>query len=91
MEEKSPNCSWSAFHANRDRPGIRYASLDALLPLFHEKSTLPGMIKHGMNLVHEATSYLNSNQTPVLCVDQPLYAICKTIQWIYMESTNLSL
>ena len=39
------------------------------------------MIKHGMNIVKEITSYLNPGQIPVLACDCPIFAKCKCIQW----------
>lgn len=41
------------------------------------------MVKHGMNLIKDATEHVNPGQIPVLTVDQPLYAIDKKIQWIW--------
>ena len=34
-----------------------------------------------MSLIKAATDYLNSGQSPVITLDQPLYAIAKAIQW----------
>ena len=34
-----------------------------------------------MQLIEKVTNFLNPGQTPVLVIDQPLYAIAKTIQW----------
>lgn len=59
----------------------RAPSINALLPLFHEKSTSISMIMHGMKLVRDLTQYLNGNQTPVMCLDQQLYVLAKKIQW----------
>ncbi len=39
------------------------------------------MIKHGMDIIRNVTRATNPGQTPVMTVDQPLYAIAKTIQW----------
>lgn len=93
--ENSPNISWSAFHAKKERDNAekerdttererdipRLTSTSALLPLFHEKSTFPSMIKHGMDIVMNLTKYLNNEQIPVICLDQQLYTICKLIQF----------
>ena len=38
-----------------------------------------------MNLVKEAVEHLNPNQTPVLTMDQPLFAIGKEIQWLWPD------
>ena len=39
------------------------------------------MIYHAMSIIKAATEHLNPGQTPVITLDQPLYAISKTIQW----------
>ena len=39
------------------------------------------MIKHAMDVVLAAILKLNPEQTPVIAMDQPLYAIAKEIQW----------
>ena len=48
------------------------------------------MVRHGMNVVNGVVQHLNPGQTPVIAVDQPLFALAKQIQWswpeIYRES-----
>ena len=39
------------------------------------------MILHAMKLVKDAIEYINPGQTPIIRMDQPLYAIAKQIQW----------
>lgn len=39
-----------------------------------------------MRIVKETTAFLNPGQPPVICMDQPLYALAKQIQW--ENSTN---
>ena len=34
-----------------------------------------------MKVVQKAVSHLNGNQTPILAMDQPLFAIAKKLQW----------
>ena len=52
-----------------------------MLPLFYEKSATPAMIKHGMDVVKQATNLLNPGQIPVITFDQPLFALAKLVQW----------
>ena len=52
-----------------------------MLPLFYEKSATPAMIKHGMDVVKQATNLLNPGQIPVTTFDQPLFALAKLVQW----------
>jgi hypothetical protein len=56
-----------------------------MLPLFHEQAHSVSMIRHAMDVVHTATSKLNSGQVPVVALDQPLYALAKLIQWNWPE------
>lgn len=39
------------------------------------------MMEHSMKVVAKAVQHLNPGQTPVMVADQPLYAMCKSIQW----------
>ena len=39
-----------------------------------------------MDIVKQNTEFINPGQTPVLGADQPLYAICKQLQWQFPES-----
>ena len=54
--------------------------IDGMLPLFQESSSDPRMVKHGMEVVCRIVNLLKPSQIPVMAVDQPLYAIGKTIQ-----------
>ena len=74
------NISWSAHFASMQGP-VRPPALTALLPLFRDNAHSIAMIKHGMDLLRDATEHLNEGQIPVLTVDQPLYSITKKIQW----------
>ena len=53
----------------------------ALLPLFQESAHTVAMIKHAMDMVRCAVEHLNAGQTPVITVDQLLFALAKQIQW----------
>lgn len=79
------NLSWSAYHASKEEKE-KEIDLSAILPLFKEDSKSVAMIKHSMNVVQQAASFVNPGQTPVIAFDQPLYAISKTIQWNWKEN-----
>ena len=50
----------SSFHAARsDAVGQPKKGIEALLPLFHEKTATPEMIRLGMELVKKTTEHLN--------------------------------
>ena len=77
---------WAAFHSakqvEKDPP-----ALTALLPIFfYEKAATPAMIKHGMDVIRQATTFLNPGQVPVITVDQPLFALGKMVQWKWPTS-----
>jgi hypothetical protein len=79
--ETGVKLSWSAYHASTQAFSEKESDLHALLPLFPEKAATPAMIKHGMNVIKDATQFLNEGQIPVMTVDQPLFALAKYIQW----------
>lgn len=73
--------AWSAYHSayqsvTKDPPAV-----SALLPLFYEKAATPAMIKHGMDVLKQAITFLNPPQIPVIALDQPLFALAKMVQW----------
>ena len=81
--------SWSAFHASQLlTSGDDPLDFSSLLPLFYEEAKSTAMIRHSMNIVKQSVEFLNPGQIPVLTCDQPLYALAKSIQWIWSE--NLS-
>jgi len=43
------------------------------------------MIRHSMNVIRNAADHLNVGQTPVITLDQLVYAIAKLIQWKWPE------
>ena len=79
--DKEDYISWSAYFASLQSQAPRSQAITALLPLFHENAHTMTMIQHSMKIVKESVAYVNSNQTPVIAMDQPLFAIAKQIQW----------
>ena len=75
--------SWSAFHANHydflssDMP----TTTSCLLPLFQEYAATVAMVRHSLDIIKKLTGITNPGQTPVVAVDQPLFAIAKNVQW----------
>ena len=78
---KDATLSWSAYHASRSNITATVPSINAILPLFSEEATSPAMLRHCMDIVNAAVQHVNPGQTPVITVDQPLYAKMKQIQW----------
>ena len=52
--ENSENVSWAAFHAATQPPITRPTTINALLPMFHEKTRTHAMILHVMEIVENA-------------------------------------
>jgi hypothetical protein len=75
------SASWAGYHANLqpNRPSSEFIS--AIMPLFYEQAKSVAMIQHSMNVIRDATHHLNPGQTPVIAMDQPLFALAKQIQW----------
>ncbi|KAK3921529.1 Chromosome-associated kinesin KIF4 [Frankliniella fusca] len=78
--------SWAAFRSEQQSVTALDVSISSLLPLFHEKSSSPAMVKHAMDLVKSCTEFLNPGQTPVMCADQPLFTLAKLIQWNHPDN-----
>ena len=57
--------------------------------LFPDKATSVPMVKHAMHVVKDDIQFLSPGQTPVLGMNQPIYAIGKLIQWKWCN-TDLS-
>ena len=88
------NISWAAYHASQQSGPECPPAITALLPIFPGDSKSVAMIRHAMDVVHQAIQQLNPGQVPVVTADQPLYAIAKYIQWnwpaTHEESTSSS-
>ena len=81
--ESEENISWSAYMADRQIEDPQSPAITGLLPLFCESAHTLAMVKHGMNLIKQATDLVNPGQVLVLTADQPLYTIAKKIQWTW--------
>ena len=79
------NISWSAYMANLQIEDPRPPAITGLLPMFRESAHTLAMVKHGMDLIKQATDLVNPGQVPVMTVNQPLYALAKKIQWTWPD------
>ena len=77
--------SWAAFHAQSDERNDHELPISALMPLLHYSSNTASMMKHTLQVIQKAVSYLHANQVPVIFYDQPLYALAKQVQWHWPE------
>jgi hypothetical protein len=72
---------WAVYHA-RNSPSPSHQTRGALLPVFTEQAHDAATMCHVMGIAMKGIRHLNLDQTPVLVLDQPLYALCKQIQYI---------
>ena len=79
--DKEDYISWSAHFASLQSQAPQSQAFTALLPLFDENAHTMAMIQYSMKIVKERVTYVNPKQTPVIAMDQPLFAIAKQIQW----------
>ena len=72
----------AAYHAVRQQSSPTTKVVSAVLPIFHSAATR-SMMKHSLDISLSTTNFLNEGQITIVCADQPLYAICKQLQWLY--------
>jgi len=71
---------WSVFRSRRWPTYDEELTRTAVLPLLTEEAHTVAMMVHSMDVVAAATKFLNPQQTPVIVLDQQLYAISRQIQ-----------
>ena len=74
------NISWAAYHASQLPPSRILSSINAMPPLFSDEACSPAKICHCLHVIGAAIRHVNPDQVPVICLDQPLYALAKQIQ-----------
>ena len=86
-EELDPKdfVSWAAYRASKTPLSIYKPAIVAFLPMFTENAHSLAMIAHSMKVIKAAVQHLNILQTPVIALDQSLYALAKQIQWTLPE------
>ncbi|MES9881863.1 MAG: hypothetical protein ABW185_13375 [Sedimenticola sp.] len=74
--------TWAGFNSSlMDEDSIKPRAVTGVLPLFSDKAASVSMVKHAMSVIKDGIHFLNPGQTPVIGMDQPIYAIGKFIQW----------
>ena len=76
-DQPKMDISWSAYFATLQVSVSKPPAIVALLPMFRDGAHSPAMVKHGMDIIKQATDHVNPEQIPVLTLDQPLYALAK--------------
>ena len=80
-------CGWAKHHSSFQRFGNEISvGVNAILPMINKEVHRSDTMYHVMNLSNKITNFLNPSQTPVDTCDQPVYALTKTIQWMYPET-----
>ena len=77
--------SWAAYRASQASLTSYKPAIITLLPMFVENAHSLTMIAHSMRIIKAAVQHVNAGQTPVIALDQPLFALAKQIQWILPE------
>ena len=77
--------SFAAYHSAANVQPATAACNSTLLPLLPDHIQSPATVRHLMNVVVHITSSTNNGQPAVITADQPVYAICKSIQWTYPQ------
>ena len=77
--------SWGAYHSEKrnELPTKKVSS--AVLPIFYESAATASMMKHSLDIALATTEFLSKGQITFVCLDQPLYALCKQFQWTHPE------
>ena len=73
--------SWAAFRTLQTLQLSFRPAIISLLPMFVENAHSLATMAHIMNVIKAAVQHLNPSQTPVIMLDQPLFALAKEIQW----------
>jgi len=75
------------YHSNQDGKEGKNPepAISSLLPLFPDQAKSAAIICHSLNIIKACVDYLNYGQTPVVGMNQPLYAVAKQIQWNFPE------
>ena len=87
VENSESWCVWAKQHSSFQRLGTEISvGINAILPMINKEVHRLDTMYHVMNLNKKITNFLNPSETPVNTCDQPVYALTKTIQWMYPET-----
>ena len=79
--------TWAGFNSSRmHEDTVKPRAITGVLPMFPDKAASVSMVKHTMCITRDAIQFLNPGQTPVLGMDQPIYAIGKLIDWKWCDT-----
>ena len=55
------------------------------MPVLRDQAHDVATIKHVMDKIKDAVHFLNPTQSPVITVDQPLFALATQIKWTWSQ------
>ena len=77
--------AWASFHAAEKRSKLYPPGINTILPMLRDKVHTLNTQAHIMKENIKWTEILNPGQTPVDVSDQPVYALTKTLQFMYPD------
>ena len=84
--DNSDCLSWAAYHGSLQPHKDVPTAIIGLLPVLVDNAHTTALIRHAVTLVKTSIQHQNPGQTPVLGMDQPLYATAKGIQWCWPDT-----
>ena len=84
LNDQNPTL-WVVFHAMKCMPITKQPGISAMLPIWRDDTESPGTIKHLLDVLTNATGYLNPGQAAVVGFDEPRYDIAKKLQWYHPD------
>ena len=81
--DKSVKITWSSHNSLLEKSNQFEVGISSLMPLLRDQAHDVATIKHSLDMIEKAVSFLNPTQSHVVTVDQPLFALAKQIQWTW--------
>ena len=81
----SVKVTWASHYSHLAKDKHFEVGVSSLLPLLRDQAHDVATIKHALDKIKEAVTFLNPTQSPVVTVDQPLFALAKQIQWSWPD------
>ena len=77
--------SWASHYSHLAKDKYFDVSISSLLPLLRDQAHDVATIKHALDKIKEAVTFLNPTKSPVVTVDQPLFSHAKQNQWSWPD------
>ena len=83
---KLSNVSWAAFFASNEQQVSKEIVRIQILSVFIEEAATPSMVTYCLTIILKAHEYTNPEEDSWVTVDQPLFALPKTIKWHFPDT-----